>query len=319
MSSPAELAESAFVDIADAVTHALHARLRHPPPPVLYHYTDLNGLRGIIGSGIVWASHHRFLNDTREGVHGDALFQAVLCDGLPDFVEVPRSADEWRTGVRYAALMLIRADPSAFPVIPHVVSLTVLDDDLPQWRGYGANGSGFALGFDTAKMELDERILVERVEYDVDMQRDVVRAMLDVAANRLSSEWSGLAVSSDTAWALMSGAAGVLFGFAPVPQAVFKDRGFRSEEEWRIVVEAGIDAAMPTPRFAADAKVRGPRRIPYFELQLRRDGRLPLAEVVTGPALDPAAAKAEVEAVLVASGYDPAVVRVRPSSIPYRP
>ena len=33
----------------------------------LYHYTSVNGLRGIIDSGNIWATHLGFLNDLSEG------------------------------------------------------------------------------------------------------------------------------------------------------------------------------------------------------------------------------------------------------------
>ncbi|EJG2383281.1 hypothetical protein HMPREF1144_0490 [Klebsiella sp. OBRC7] len=36
----------------------------------IYHYTDLNGLKGIIESGSLWATHFSFLNDSNELTHG---------------------------------------------------------------------------------------------------------------------------------------------------------------------------------------------------------------------------------------------------------
>jgi hypothetical protein len=40
----------------------------NPPKPagLLYHYTDLRGLLGILESGSIWATHIRFLNDLSE-------------------------------------------------------------------------------------------------------------------------------------------------------------------------------------------------------------------------------------------------------------
>ncbi|MCX2944386.1 hypothetical protein ORG37_14910 [Rahnella perminowiae] len=35
----------------------------------IFHYTDLNGLKGIIESGSLWATHFSFLNDSNELIH----------------------------------------------------------------------------------------------------------------------------------------------------------------------------------------------------------------------------------------------------------
>jgi hypothetical protein len=36
------------------------------PSYLLYHYTDQNGLLGIINKGSIWATHYQYLNDTSE-------------------------------------------------------------------------------------------------------------------------------------------------------------------------------------------------------------------------------------------------------------
>src|SRR5262245_39979140 len=35
-------------------------------PDELYHYTGIRGLKGIINSQTLWATHYRYLNDTEE-------------------------------------------------------------------------------------------------------------------------------------------------------------------------------------------------------------------------------------------------------------
>ena len=37
-----------------------------PGPEILYHYTDKNGLFGILENECIWATHYRFLNDISE-------------------------------------------------------------------------------------------------------------------------------------------------------------------------------------------------------------------------------------------------------------
>jgi hypothetical protein len=47
-------------------------------PSNLTHYTNLNGLTGIVDTGELWASNASFLNDRRELIHGlEASVEAV--------------------------------------------------------------------------------------------------------------------------------------------------------------------------------------------------------------------------------------------------
>ncbi|MEU6190491.1 hypothetical protein [Nocardia sp. NPDC047038] len=36
----------------------------------LYHYTDINGLKGILDSGEIWLTHMAYLNDSQEFEYG---------------------------------------------------------------------------------------------------------------------------------------------------------------------------------------------------------------------------------------------------------
>jgi hypothetical protein len=142
---------------------------------------------------------------------------------------------------------------------------------------------------------------------------------------------------------LVDAAASALFGFAAVPAAMFKYEGFREEDEWRIVVEVaaaaphasrppsrarngrlvmgeGTDPDAGPPCFVDEAKVRvsGAKLVPYFEVQLRRDAKLPLACIVIGPGQDPTSTELAVRILLKEAGY-PDGVEIRTSGIPYRP
>src|SRR5579859_4516351 len=47
-------------------------------PPVLYHYTNSTGLKGILGTSSLWATDADFLNDAQELQFG----RPQLCDAL---------------------------------------------------------------------------------------------------------------------------------------------------------------------------------------------------------------------------------------------
>jgi len=48
------------------------------PPEIVYHYTDLKGFAGILGSGTIWATLSSRLNDEMELRHASAGLRRVL-------------------------------------------------------------------------------------------------------------------------------------------------------------------------------------------------------------------------------------------------
>ena len=53
---------------------------KEPPPPLIYHYTDDKGLRGILESGCIWLTNIFDLNDPSELRHGLALASKILSE-----------------------------------------------------------------------------------------------------------------------------------------------------------------------------------------------------------------------------------------------
>lgn len=92
----------------------------------LYHYTSVSGLRGIIDSGNVRATHLGFLNDLSEGTaaRADEAYRAPL-----------EEAD------RHAPLFI-----ASF--CRHQEPHQLRNGLLSQWRGYAGEGGGYCVVFD---------------------------------------------------------------------------------------------------------------------------------------------------------------------------
>lgn len=138
----------------------------------LFHYTSVNGVRGILESQNLQATHFRFLNDTSEISYVSPLVEQLFYEEIRDLV----IADEKRFGtydktqrnifVRDEAQKLFHA---AFTTIEQMSPLFLLsmckhthkdqirDGLLSQWRGYGKS-SGYCIVFDETelKQQLDE-------------------------------------------------------------------------------------------------------------------------------------------------------------------
>jgi len=129
-------------------------------PETLWHYTDTNGLLGILSSKLLMASSATYLNDAAELSYGkyclaDALYPIAERLGWRNHVDEPgypiRQYAEALSGKSLVGRRLSEI-PETF-----IVSFCEEGDLLSQWRGY-SEGSGFALGFNMReiKRHIDE-------------------------------------------------------------------------------------------------------------------------------------------------------------------
>src|SRR6516225_9633698 len=116
----------------------------YQPRPIIYHYTDDVGLRGILESGRLWLTDIFSLNDPSELKHGLSLAVRILnekaANGPEESKLFARDFGSLNEAIRRSAHYF-------------VCSLSERGDDLGQWRAYADNGRGFALGFDAKVLE----------------------------------------------------------------------------------------------------------------------------------------------------------------------
>jgi hypothetical protein len=117
-----------------------------PTPKMLYHYTDAAGLRGILESGILRFGDIFYMNDPSEMRHGIG----TAFELLDDMAAEAQGQPELRNFARQFRKIL----SSGIEVIAHyfVCCFSRNGNDLGQWRAYGANGYGYALGFDGSEL-----------------------------------------------------------------------------------------------------------------------------------------------------------------------
>jgi hypothetical protein len=135
-----------FSHKADGIVTAFASELdKHPPPPVIYHYTNDAGLRGIIETGKLRLTDIFYLNDPTELRHGIGpaieLLAAKCDDARPEIKQFSKNL---------AAILHGGIEQTA-----HYFSCSFsgAGDDLGQWRAYADNGHGYAIGFDAALLE----------------------------------------------------------------------------------------------------------------------------------------------------------------------
>lgn len=142
----------------------------------LFHYTDIVGLKGIIESQTLWATHAAFLNDATEirlfGGRLPEFLKPTIADGVAYLARIPTNKllitqrggdqaviEEIATGTATGTFNAIFGNQDTLPYVePFVTSFCTAATKqiaqhglLSQWRGYAKNG-GYAITFDTAAL-----------------------------------------------------------------------------------------------------------------------------------------------------------------------
>lgn len=109
--------------------------------PIIYHYTNDVGLRGILESGRLWLTDIFNLNDPSELEYGVSKAVDILKNkagsSCAEIEEFTRHIDDFKLETA-----------SYF-----ICSFSFCGNDLGQWRAYADNGRGYALGFDTKSLQ----------------------------------------------------------------------------------------------------------------------------------------------------------------------
>ena len=134
-------------DQLNAFTEPLFRSLE--PTSFLWHYTDTQGLEGIVHNRTIRLSHPNFLNDPSELQYADSVYNEVL-----DMLAGCQSPLAQKFVSGYRAYEKDENSPSKNPFIrPFVASFCDDDDNLELWRQYGDDGQGFALGFRAKELQ----------------------------------------------------------------------------------------------------------------------------------------------------------------------
>jgi hypothetical protein len=225
---------------------------RDRPEHLLYHYTDFNGLKGILASHSLWATYSRTLNDGSEQRFGET----VICKLLQDMV-----GDDIRPKI--AAGM----DDNSGPYRPFVTCFCKEPTLLSMWRAYSQRGGGYCLGFDSSAL------------FDWLCRRSRLSWLLEITYGEPKG---GLKDDIHTLAKLIELDPQKRLGFtiACVLATKIKHESFKEEREWRIVIQDTKSEEMEFRQGHSNI-------IPYIDLQQfsKEFEQLPLREVWYGPTL----------------------------------
>jgi hypothetical protein len=252
------------------------------PPPIIYHYTNDLGLRGILESGQLWLTDIFSLNDPSELRHGFSHAIKVLNSKVGNGSPASRKFVE--NFAAFARQGAIQASAHYF-----MCSFSASGDDLGQWRAYADNGRGYVLGFDGKALEngftkegdtpIPNNCTFQVTYKDaqlVDVHRQIIEKMFDLILLPRGRDLQIAAIKAYMAELQM-----LLTFYTLQPAPFFKHEAYANEKEFRFLQ---IHKAGQCPE--VKVRTRPYSLVRYREFNWRSSAANALKRIVVGPAAD---------------------------------
>lgn len=298
--------------------HLLSEQEQNTIDTPLYHYTDGQGLTGILKDQKLRFTDYRHMNDPSELIYGIQTAR--------DALKLVATGADGRVEAFLNAIAEMLSDENLSMVLEFfTVSFSRERDDLGQWRAYADNGRGYAIGFaprlfqvvDEPNPQQHEAFFVGPVVYG---------ATPCIARHRLAIERAAeifldaLEMNADL---MRDRAIGIPFIVAFRREVIAgpliwncltsKHPAYAHEREVRLIKMGQRDRLMPYIK----TRLRGSEIVPYLEHATPMRHPQDVFEIVAGPAT-PTDAERTVRTLLNSLGVDPSV-QISRSDIPYRP
>ncbi len=277
---------------------------------ILYHYTSVDGLLGIIDTNNIFATSFPFLNDSSEIVYGRRLARSILIKKLE------KETDEISKKIYEECLKLNGIDKKRI----YMTCFCEKGNLLSQWRGYGQSGNGFSVGLDSNKLNRMYRkppydeVHIRKVVYDLPVQTKMINkylsdAVLYAKKKEIVEEKDIQRISKLVDWEIDK------------HTVFFKDAAFSEEKEWRaIYCEENSSGKIPTKYRARLNRIVDFKEFSFAPtlLDIPCKDKLPLKKIICGPGVDHESQIEVIKGLLKDRGYDYKHIDVQHSSIPFK-
>ncbi len=280
----------------EAITAELYAE---QPEETLYHYTSLSGVLGILGSGVMWASDIRYMNDSAELRH--------TADLVKREVELRIVQGHDQPGLLNAFIDWVQHRITNGHIL-FGASFRSNGNLLSQWRGYSSVGKGASLGFNARfirQRASEQSFKLGRCVYDRSEQHRLIAQIVD-AVEKLAgqgeiSDFPSLFAHLETDLLRIA--------------AILKHPSFEEEQEWRLV--SPVISNYPE----AEVYFREGRSmlVPYMKFPLSNDSQstIELDHVFLGPTPNISLSMNSLTMCLLKNGIRP-MQGIDYCQIPYR-
>jgi len=202
-------------------------------PEVLYHYTGMAALFGILDSQSLHLGHVDQMNDPDEVAYFDRVFR----DAVALYVSKPEGASGFFSFYYEQGLDRIGPDQELF-----AFCMSESQDEISQWQMYGDSCKGVCIGIDLKKSWLGLRhnfyshngiaLGMGRVRYDLEEQMNCATTFIESWDSFYKAHWVGDAGDSTRACEAF---AHIMGGERRKLASYLKAPCWASEKEWRLV------------------------------------------------------------------------------------
>jgi hypothetical protein len=269
----------------------------------IYHYTDLNGLIGIIENQCLFSTNIGFVNDNKELIYG----REFILRTIPQLKN---------TLTEYIKPELIDAIVDSLNSIQipefYTTCFSKEKDLLSLWRGYADNGQGIAIGFYSGlRNSINQMLQGSHVKYDTKIQKAYLKEILKISLSfiiekkiehKLTEEEFELVTKK------------IISNIILEDFLTFKDKGFKEENEYRYIV--GSQYIKNDKKNKIHFRTNGKFLIPYIKLEAKAGELLPINEIIVGPCNYQSTLKRGIIRLLIENGYNN--VPINFSDVPFR-
>lgn len=273
----------------------------------LYHYTDYNGLIGILQSRQIWLTDYRYLNDSSEIEYSFKKISAALLK----YLHILNHMDRHHLGL-FQFILQKETFHKSYDFF--VFSTCKRKNYLPAWRWYANNGTGFSIAFNFKSNNVLPPIFhtppafglidLGKVHYASDVLDEYIPLIFNKANELINANNSRFVIGAVLSYILMI-----------IPR--FKHYSFKEESEYRIFALKEPHKSIPDEmkhwspsNSSAEPFVSS---IPRMKIDINK---INIQYIITGPKCNHEHAKHELNKLLKVYGYQD--IPILKSLIPYR-
>ena len=280
-------------------------------PDRLYHFTECQGLIGILTDHCLWASLATSLNDTLEVRYGLMRAERLLRAGRPNgigsafLLKVAHSSNPKNT------FKDIRFEFNAY-----VISFCAHVDRSIHWLHYGKSGTGCAIGFDTGRL-IHPPFELSKIIYDDAKQDNFIESIAEKVWS-VVRHYKLNAQDSHESQYLCEAAAHAVANFIRMGAPTLKSKVFENEDEWRLITyDIRVDGRETRggKQLATKFRATAGRVVPYCEHSF---DEVPITDLVIGASF-PMTEEDPALMTLFRDTVKGGSVKVLRSAVPIRP
>lgn len=280
---------------------------------ILFHYTTLAGLKGILENRALWCTHSCCLNDPQEILYGQQIVEDIIIDQMQK---------ENRNDIQVFLKKLLVQTRAFHTNMLHVFLACFCESEnlLSQWRGYTDNGKGYSVGInfsetttitsDLSNLKQKRKLFLRKVIYDQNKQHELVSEYIHGSTNAAKKTFDvndsiiHEEKSMNHAAIMAIQAANDIFDMI----LSFKHPAFKSEQEWRLIRVRSEDHQPKELKFRETSSGITPYiSTLIFDLSEENKPSFPLHSIHFSPMLEPIRTRAAIELLVhhIASNSHP--------------